>query len=69
VLRLRDHLVRQGKLDEDAFQKVLQEADTEMDAAVSAAVAAEAPTHASMFEDVYAPDAPKPAPVAESWQP
>lgn len=69
VLRLRDQLVSQGKLDEDTFQKVLQDADAEMDAAVDAAVGADAPTHASMFEDVYAPDAPKPAPVAEGWQP
>jgi pyruvate dehydrogenase E1 component alpha subunit len=69
VLRLRDQLVKQSMFSDDAFQTMLQEADTEMDAAVDAAVGAAEPTHASMFEDVYAPDAPKPTPVADGWRP
>lgn len=69
ILRLRDQRVSQGTFSEDAFQQMLQDADAEMDAAIEAAVAADEPTHTSMFEDVYAPNAPKPTPVAEGWRP
>ncbi|MEM6430788.1 MAG: thiamine pyrophosphate-dependent dehydrogenase E1 component subunit alpha [Deinococcota bacterium] len=69
IARARDSLIATGNLTQIQFDAIQRDADSEMDAAISFAEAAEPPTLASMFEDVYAPTATKPAPVVESWQP
>jgi TPP-dependent pyruvate/acetoin dehydrogenase alpha subunit len=67
--RRRDPVARQvaaltaaGLLSEGAFRDLRAEAEAEMDEAVRFALAAPEPELASLFADVYAPEAPPPVP-------
>lgn len=60
----RDKLIQRGG-DAGALDKLDAEIAAEMDAALESAIAAQMPDVSTMFEDVYAPDQPKPVPLRE----
>lgn len=60
----RDKLIQRGG-DAAALDKLDTEIAAEMDAALESAIAAQLPDISTMFEDVYAPDQPKPVPLRE----
>jgi pyruvate dehydrogenase E1 component alpha subunit len=60
----RDKLIQRGG-DAASLDKLDAEIVAEMDAALESAIAAQMPDVSTMFEDVYAPDQPKPIPLRE----
>lgn len=61
----RTRLAAEGLAGAAELDRIDAEAAAEMDAALAAAIAAEPPAGASMFEDVYAPGTPPPRPQAD----
>jgi pyruvate dehydrogenase E1 component alpha subunit len=58
----RTRLLTEGLADSPDLDRIDQEATVEMDAALAQAVAAPAPEQPTIFDDVYAPGTPQPAP-------
>ncbi len=63
VARARDTLVERGLASAAALDALDSEVVQEMNATIDFAAAAEAPSHASMFRDVYGPGEPEPEPL------
>jgi pyruvate dehydrogenase E1 component alpha subunit len=59
----RDRLLAENLASEADLEEIDRQIEGEMDAALEFAVAAQTPSLASMFEDVYAAGEPKPEPV------
>ncbi len=64
IAQARDALTGAGLADAEDLDAIDAAADTEMDAALEAAVKAPPPEGHTMFEDVYAPGTPAPEPQA-----
>ncbi|WP_099827888.1 thiamine pyrophosphate-dependent dehydrogenase E1 component subunit alpha [Oceaniglobus indicus] len=62
VLKARERLIESGLGSDADMERIDTKADDEMDAALESAVTASPPPLDTMFEDVFHPDSPAPAP-------